>query len=168
MQLTVTSPLVSDTPFRSIVGRYAVYLITSHLYTSQVPRFRKIITPKLLVYEKVWIKHSHLLHRKSSLASEASAILSQTLSASLNNTLTESLPRLVFGSASQNNRQPMVRYHTGKLCFEKQSLCSSINSPISVTLKMFITVFTGVPLWTRIWITWFRPENHILLLLCPI
>ena len=86
----------------------------------------------------------------------------------LNNTLTESLPRLVFGSASKNDRQPMVRNHTGKLCFEKQSLCSSIYSPISVTHKMFITVFTGVRLWTRIWVTWYRPQNHILLLLCPI
>jgi hypothetical protein len=147
----VTCLLVSDTPFRSTVGRFAVYLITSHLYTSQVPRFRKMITLKLLVYEKkVWIKHLNLLHRKSSLASEASAILSQKLTASLNNTLKESLPTLVFGSASQNNRQPMARHHTGKLCFEKRSLCSSINSPISVTLKMFITVFTGVRLSTRI------------------
>ena len=147
IKLTVTSLLVSYTPFRSKVGRFAVYLITSHIYTSQVPRFRKMVTLKLLVYErKAWINHSYLLHRKSSLASEASAILSLKLTASLNNTLRENLPRLLFESASQNERQPMVRYHTGKSCFEKQSLCLSINSPISVTRKMFITVFTGVRL----------------------
>jgi len=131
---------------------------------SQAPRFRKIITLISLVYErKAWINHSYLLHRKSSLASEASAMLSQKLTASLNNTLTESLPRLVFGSASQNDRQPMVRYHTGKTCFEIHSLCSSINSPISVTHKMFIIVSTGVPNLSHL-----IPSTKSHTTLCPI
>jgi hypothetical protein len=144
-------PIRLWSPFKIKVGRFEVYLITSHLYTSQVPRCRKTITLKLLVYEwKAWIKLSHFLHRKSSLAIEAYAILSQKQKASLNNTLTESLRRLVFEPASQNDRQLMARHHTGQLCFEKQSLFLSINSPTAVTLKILITVFAGIRLETRI------------------
>lgn len=70
-------PIRLWSPFQIKMGRFAVYLITSHLYS---PRCWKTITLKLLVYEwKAYIKHSHFLHWKCSLATEAYSLLSQKL-----------------------------------------------------------------------------------------